>query len=67
MASKHILVVEDEQDIRELVEYNLSREGFTVSCAGCGEDGFFESGAGDGIGGSVLAARRGPGRQPDRD
>ncbi|MCK4305938.1 MAG: response regulator [Candidatus Eisenbacteria sp.] len=39
MASKHILVVEDEQDIRELLEYNLSREGFTVSCAGCGEDG----------------------------
>ncbi len=35
----HVLLVEDEQDIRELVRYNLTRQGFHVSCAATGEDG----------------------------
>ena len=39
MASKNILVVEDEEDIRELVRYNLEREKFKVSEAESGEDG----------------------------
>ncbi len=39
MATAHILVVEDELDIQELIKYNLSREGYTVSCAATGEDG----------------------------
>jgi DNA-binding response OmpR family regulator len=34
-----ILVVEDEPDIREVIEYNLSREGFSVLSSGDGEDG----------------------------
>ena len=34
----HILVVDDEEDIRELVEYNLVREGYSVECAASGED-----------------------------
>lgn len=38
MKSKaHILVVDDEEDIRELVKYNLEREGHIVTCAGSGE------------------------------
>jgi len=34
----HILVVDDEEDIRELVQYNLVREGYSVECAASGED-----------------------------
>ncbi|MCB2199257.1 response regulator transcription factor [bacterium] len=39
MAREHILIVEDEEDIRELMRYNLSREGYTVTEAGTGEKG----------------------------
>ena len=35
----NILVIEDEPDIRKNLEYNLSREGFTVSSAGSLKDG----------------------------
>lgn len=34
-----IVVVEDEADIREVIEYNLSREGFDVIAAADGEEG----------------------------
>ncbi len=34
-----ILVIDDEEDILELVSYNLSREGYEVSCATTGEKG----------------------------
>jgi len=34
-----ILVIEDDRDIRELIEYNLTREGYTVRAAGDGEEG----------------------------
>jgi two-component system phosphate regulon response regulator PhoB len=37
MTVKHILVVDDEEDILELVSYNLIREGFRVTCAETGE------------------------------
>ncbi|MDH4229944.1 MAG: response regulator transcription factor [Nitrospirota bacterium] len=37
MAAAHILVVEDEADIRELVRYNLERAGYRVDCVGTGE------------------------------
>src|SRR5690606_19998132 len=33
-----VLVVEDEQAISELLQYNLEREGFTVQLAGDGEE-----------------------------
>ncbi len=36
---KKILVVEDDPDIRELLNYNLMREGFTVTVADNGKDG----------------------------
>lgn len=35
----NILLVEDEQDLLELLSYNLTREGFTVQTAMTGEDG----------------------------
>ncbi|MGD8703386.1 MAG: response regulator transcription factor [Desulfosarcina sp.] len=37
MSKEKILVVDDEEDILELVRYNLAREGYTVSCATSGE------------------------------
>jgi two-component system phosphate regulon response regulator PhoB len=37
MAKEKILVVDDEKDILELVQFNLSREGYEVSCAASGE------------------------------
>ena len=39
MAKERILVVDDEEDILELVRYNLAREGFSVSTAATGEAG----------------------------
>jgi two-component system phosphate regulon response regulator PhoB len=38
-ARERILVVEDEEDILELISYNLSREGYRVSTATTGEEG----------------------------
>jgi two-component system phosphate regulon response regulator PhoB len=37
MAKERILVVDDEEDILELVRYNLTREGYQVSGAASGE------------------------------
>jgi len=37
--SRHILVVEDEADIRNLVRYNLEQEGYVVAEAADGEQG----------------------------
>ncbi len=39
MANERILVIEDEEDIFELVRYNLEREGFSVSGVVSGEEG----------------------------
>jgi len=39
MSKEKILVVDDEEDILELVRYNLSREGYKVLCAASGEEG----------------------------
>jgi two-component system alkaline phosphatase synthesis response regulator PhoP len=38
MANEHILVVDDEEDILELVRYNLQREGYRVLCSKSGEE-----------------------------
>jgi two-component system alkaline phosphatase synthesis response regulator PhoP len=38
MSKKHILVVEDEEDILALIHYNLTREGFRATCATSGEE-----------------------------
>jgi two-component system phosphate regulon response regulator PhoB len=37
MSKDKILVVDDEEDILELVRYNLVREGYSVTCAASGE------------------------------
>jgi len=38
MPTNTILVVDDEQDIRELIRYNLAKEGYRVECVGSGEE-----------------------------
>ncbi|MGD9365550.1 MAG: response regulator [Desulfobacteraceae bacterium] len=38
MDKETILVVDDEEDILELVRFNLSREGFSIICAATGEE-----------------------------
>ena len=38
MAKEMILVVDDEADIRELIQFNLEREGYTVMSAATGEE-----------------------------
>lgn len=38
MAKEHILVVEDEEDILELLRYNLAKEGFRVTGVTSGEE-----------------------------
>lgn len=38
MAKKRILVVDDEEDILEVVRFNLSREGYEVICSTSGEE-----------------------------
>lgn len=39
MSRKTIAVIEDEPDIREIMTYNLEREGFDVEACGDGEEG----------------------------
>jgi two-component system phosphate regulon response regulator PhoB len=39
MTKEKILIVDDEEDILELVRYNLSREGYKIFCAVSGEEG----------------------------
>ena len=41
MASEHILVVEDDEDIIELLRYNLTKEGFRVTGVTSGEEALY--------------------------
>jgi two-component system phosphate regulon response regulator PhoB len=43
MATQRILVVDDEEDLLELVRYNLSKEGFAVRCVASGEAAIAEA------------------------
>ena len=36
MAHENILIVEDEEEIQELIRYNLTKEGFAVLCSDSG-------------------------------
>ncbi|MBN2444261.1 MAG: response regulator [Spirochaetales bacterium] len=38
MALKHILVVEDDKNILELIEYNLNKKGYKITCVSTGEN-----------------------------
>ena len=43
-SAKHkILIVDDEPDIRELIEYNLKKEGYQVYTASNGQEGVTEA------------------------
>lgn len=39
MNKERVLIVDDEEDIQELIKYNLEREGYHVICTSNGEDG----------------------------
>lgn len=43
MAKEKILIIEDEEDILELVRYNLSKEGYLVTGVTSGEEGLHRS------------------------
>ena len=43
MSGEHVLIVEDEEDIAELLEYNLQRHGYVPTSVHTGEDGLNES------------------------
>ncbi len=45
MAKESILVVEDEEDILELLRYNLAKEGYRVTGVGTGEEALRTAGA----------------------
>ena len=38
MARQRILVVDDEEDLQELIRYNLEKEGYDAICVGTGEE-----------------------------
>ena len=43
MRREHVLVVDDEEDILELVEYNLAKDGYRVTCVATGEEALAEA------------------------
>jgi two-component system phosphate regulon response regulator PhoB len=45
MGGAHILVVDDEEDILELIGYNLTRVGFEVTCVDSGEKALATAGS----------------------
>ena len=47
MPTEKILVVEDEATILELIQYNLTKEGYQVSCVASGEKGLEAARAGN--------------------
>ncbi len=42
MTKKHILIIEDDEDIQQLVSFNLLKGGFHVTCADDGEEGLLQ-------------------------
>lgn len=44
MKKKHILIIEDDEDIQQLVSFNLLKAGFHVTCADDGEEGLVQLG-----------------------
>lgn len=47
MSKANVLIVEDDEDIQQLVSYNLIKAGFHVTCADSGEDGLEKLKGGD--------------------
>ena len=44
MRKSHILIIEDDEDIQQLVAFNLLKAGFHVTCADDGEEGLVQLG-----------------------
>lgn len=44
MKKKHILIIEDDEDIQQLVSFNLLKADFHVTCADDGEEGLVQLG-----------------------
>lgn len=44
MKKQHILIIEDDEDIQQLVSFNLLKAGFHVTCADDGEEGLVQIG-----------------------
>ena len=40
MSRERVLIIEDEEDIQELIRYTLQREGYRITQAASGEDGY---------------------------
>lgn len=40
MARENVLIIEDEEDIQELIAYNLGKEGYQITAVASGEEGF---------------------------
>ncbi|MDX9755307.1 MAG: response regulator transcription factor [bacterium] len=38
MAKEHLLIIDDEEDLLDLVQYNLRKNGYSTSCVTTGED-----------------------------
>ncbi|MDF1525714.1 MAG: response regulator transcription factor [bacterium] len=43
MAKERILLIEDDEDIQELIRYNLDREGYDIKLVGSAEDGLIQA------------------------
>ena len=43
MSKENILIVDDEEDILELVRYNLNKEGYGIDIATNGEEAFIKA------------------------
>ena len=43
MAVERILVVDDKEDLLELISYNLTKEGYRVTCVATGEEAINEA------------------------
>ncbi|MEJ2628904.1 MAG: response regulator, partial [bacterium] len=39
MSKEHILIIEDETDIQELIQFNLEKEGYRITATLTGEEG----------------------------
>ena len=43
MVREKILIIEDDEDIQELIRYNLDREGYDIKLVGSAEDGLIQA------------------------
>jgi hypothetical protein len=56
MAQESVLIVDDEEDILQLVSYNLARDGYKVRCTADGDETYVVTGLAPGADASVREA-----------